>query len=124
MGTLAALLLVAATSMPAAVYLIVTAGAVVGGAYAAGRAEALIGQKDPGAIVVDEFAGYLVALAFLPQTAGYLVAGFILFRAFDILKPFPVRELQNLRGGMGVMADDVAAGLLANVALQLWRVLF
>jgi phosphatidylglycerophosphatase A len=92
------------------------------GAFAAGRAEKTLG-KDAPSIVIDEFAGYLVSVFFLPLEAGYILAAFILFRAFDILKPPPVRLLERLGGGAGVMADDVAAGVLTNLVLQGWRAL-
>jgi phosphatidylglycerophosphatase A len=81
------------------------------------------GRKDPPQVVVDEVAGQMIALLgfpyFLPLTWKYLLAGLILFRGFDILKPPPVRQLERLPGGLGIMLDDVAAGLLALAGLQL-----
>jgi phosphatidylglycerophosphatase A len=67
---------------------------------------------------VDEFAAYFVAVAFLPKTMAYAVGAFILSRVFDILKPFPAGRSQRLRGGWGIMADDVVASLYANLILQ------
>ncbi len=99
--------------------------AILIGVYAAGQAELVLG-KDSRHIIIDEFAGYLVSVLFLPLSAlsdGYLVAAFVLFRAFDILKPPPIRQMENLPGGVGVMADDIAAGIAANILLHLWRLI-
>ena len=76
--------------------------------------------KDPGFIVIDEFVGMAITMAYRPLTIGYLAAGFILFRLFDILKPYPIRKLEQLPGGYGIMADDVLAGVAGNVVLLLW----
>jgi len=76
------------------------------------------GLKDPQIVVIDEVAGQLIALVAAPFTWQCLLAGFILFRAFDILKPPPVRQLESLPEGWGVMFDDVAAGLFAFLVLQ------
>jgi phosphatidylglycerophosphatase A len=78
------------------------------------------GQKDPGFVVIDEVAGQLIAVIGAPVDWKYLLAGFILFRSFDIVKPFPLRRLEGLPGGTGIMLDDVGAGLYALVLLQLW----
>jgi phosphatidylglycerophosphatase A len=78
------------------------------------------GRKDPGFVVIDEVAGQMIALIGVPVHWKYLVAGFILFRSFDIVKPFPLRRLERLPGGTGIMMDDVGAGLYALVLLQLW----
>lgn len=77
------------------------------------------GKKDPSECVVDELAGQWIACAFAPfSILGYLAA-FAFFRALDIAKPWPINRLENLRGGFGVMADDVMAGLLAGFAIAL-----
>jgi phosphatidylglycerophosphatase A len=78
------------------------------------------GRKDPGFVVIDEVAGQIIALIGIPLHWKYLLAGFILFRSFDIVKPFPLRRLERLPGGTGIMMDDVGAGLYALVLLQLW----
>jgi phosphatidylglycerophosphatase A len=78
------------------------------------------GREDPGFVVIDEVAGQMIALIGVPLTWNYLIAGLILFRVFDILKPFPLRRLENLPGGTGIMMDDVGAGLYALLLLQLW----
>ena len=89
------------------------------GTWAASGAAAHWGLRDPGAVVVDEVAGQMVALALLPLSPATMAAGFLLFRLFDIVKPFPARRLESLPGGFGIMADDLAAGLYANGALRL-----
>jgi phosphatidylglycerophosphatase A len=80
-------------------------------------AERALGRKDPGAIVIDEVAGMALAVLLLPRTAGVLLAAFVLFRVFDVVKPYPANALQRLRGGAGVMLDDLVAGVYALVAL-------
>jgi phosphatidylglycerophosphatase A len=79
------------------------------------------GIKDPGFVVIDEVAGQMIALIGVPLDWKYLLAGFILFRSFDIVKPFPLRHLESLPGGAGIMLDDVGAGLYALVLLQVWQ---
>jgi len=79
------------------------------------------GVKDPGFVVIDEVAGQLIALIGVPLDWKYLLVGFILFRSFDIVKPFPLRRIERLPGGAGIMLDDVGAGLYALVLLQLWK---
>jgi len=88
------------------------------GTWAAGRAEKLLGCTDCSSIVIDEIAGYLVALFMAPASWGFIVAGFILFRVFDIAKPWPLKRLQDLHGGPGVMLDDIGAGIYTNILLQ------
>jgi phosphatidylglycerophosphatase A len=86
----------------------------------AGAAERQLGAKDPGCIVIDEIMGMCVALLAIPLTFTTGLAGFILFRIFDIFKPPPVRQLERrLQGGWGVVMDDVAAGIMANGALRI-----
>jgi phosphatidylglycerophosphatase A len=78
------------------------------------------GIKDPGFVVIDEVAGQMITLIAVPPHWKYLLAGFILFRSFDIVKPFPLRRLEELPGGTGIMMDDVGAGLYALALLQIW----
>ena len=86
----------------------------------ASAAEKILKQKDPGQIVIDEIAGILVTFVGLPFNLKTALAGFIIFRLFDILKPFPIRILdKRLEGGSGVVLDDVLAGVYGNLILRL-----
>jgi len=78
------------------------------------------GHPDPGFVVIDEVAGQMISLIAVPLHWKYLLASFILFRGFDIIKPFPLRRLERLPGGIGIMMDDVGAGIYALVLLQIW----
>jgi phosphatidylglycerophosphatase A len=91
------------------------------GTWAADEAERALGGKDPGAIVVDEVAGMVLAVLAVPLTPAALTAGFLLFRVFDVVKPFPANVAQKLRGGAGVMADDLIAGVYALALVLLAR---
>jgi phosphatidylglycerophosphatase A len=88
------------------------------GVFAAGRAERAYGH-DGRQIVIDEVVGQMIAFAALAPTPTVFLGGFFFFRMFDILKPFPADRSQRLPGGLGVMADDVVAGVYANLALRL-----
>ena len=94
------------------------------GIWAGGRVERALGKKDPGVIVIDEVAGMLLAVLLLPRTPVVLLTAFVLFRLFDIWKPFPARESQALTGGLGVMVDDLIAGVYALVLVLGARALF
>ena len=85
---------------------------------AIGASERARGQEeDPGCIVIDEFVGILVTMAGHELTIPALLEGFILFRAFDILKPYPIRRMEHLPGGYGIVADDILAGAFASALL-------
>jgi phosphatidylglycerophosphatase A len=90
------------------------------GVFLAGRAEIILQKRDHPIIVIDEVVGSLLAL-FYARTLLEFILGFFLFRLFDILKPFPLRKLETLKGGLGVMMDDVASGLLSCGFLLLLR---
>ena len=93
--------------------------------WVAGEAERLLGRKDAACIVIDEFAGILTSLAGMPATLFNLGAGFVAFRAFDILKPFPARYLDaRVPGGWGIVLDDVVAGIYSNLLLRLIALLY
>ena len=92
--------------------------AIILGFMTAGKVEKLFGEKDPGEIIIDEFAGMLISLYRMPPTMGYVVTGFLLFRFFDIVKPRPIRNLEKLKGSLGIMSDDLVAGVYTNMALQ------
>ena len=100
------------------VQLAATTALTLVGVLAAGRAARLVGRKDPGLVVVDEVAGQWITFLALPVTPVTALAGFLLFRVMDILKPWPARDLERLPGGFGIMADDVAAGIYAQLLLR------
>jgi phosphatidylglycerophosphatase A len=87
------------------------------GIWAAPRAERLLGAKDPGAIVIDEVAGLTLGLLAAPRTLPVVLVAFLLFRVFDVVKPFPARAAERLPGGMGVVMDDLVAGLYTLAVL-------
>lgn len=88
--------------------------------WAAELAENIVGRKDPGCIVIDEFAGMMITLLGFHFTWQSALAGFIIFRLMDILKPFPISYLeQTIPGGAGIVLDDVAAGVAAHILLRL-----
>ena len=91
------------------------------GTWAAHRAERRLGVKDPGVIVIDEVAGMTLSVLPFPSTPAVLIAGFVLFRLFDIVKPFPAGASQRATGGIGVMVDDLIAGLYALVVIAIGR---
>jgi phosphatidylglycerophosphatase A len=91
------------------------------GIWAATRTEKLLGRKDPGIVVVDEVAGQLITFVFVPFNSAWwvIIAGFAAFRLFDIWKPYPIRRLEALESGLGIMADDVLAGIYAAILMSL-----
>ncbi|MDQ1560145.1 MAG: phosphatidylglycerophosphatase [Pyrinomonadaceae bacterium] len=101
--------------------LVIAAAVTYLGIWAATQTEKITGRKDPGIVVVDEVAGQLITFIFLPwdSPAWLLVVGFVLFRVFDIWKPYPIRRLESLEAGLGIMADDVLAGVYAATVLSL-----
>ena len=102
---------------------LVAAGCIIGfiflAVWIAGKAEQSLQLKDPGCIVIDEIAGMAATFFALPLNFYLGVIGFVLFRVLDILKPFPIGYLdRNLKGGYGVVMDDVAAGIISNLILH------
>jgi phosphatidylglycerophosphatase A len=93
------------------------------GILSSDNAEKIMG-KDSRHIVIDEFCAYLLCVLFIPKNTAYLIAGFILFRFFDILKPPPIKNIEEvISGGAGVMLDDILAAVYTNICIQLWRLL-
>jgi phosphatidylglycerophosphatase A len=88
------------------------------GVAAAAHVARRLGVEDPGLVVADEVVGMWVSLLGLPLTGVTAVAGFVLFRVFDVFKPYPARDLERLPGGWGIMCDDVMAGVYANLLLR------
>ena len=120
-GSLAALLpWLLIRDLPLPTYLAVLAAVFVVGFFAAGSAEKILDQPDSGAIVIDEILGMFITLTLAPAHPAAWLLGFIFFRIFDIAKPFPVSWFdQHIHGGIGILMDDVAAGLYALLCLQL-----
>jgi phosphatidylglycerophosphatase A len=102
------------------VYSLLTLIVIISGISICGRAAEKLGEHDFGGIVWDEVAGYLITMWLAPPTWQALVLGFALFRIFDILKPWPIRWIdQSVKGGLGIMLDDVLAGVFAAIVLLL-----
>jgi phosphatidylglycerophosphatase A len=95
------------------------AGLFAAGVWAGTIAERYFGGIDPGPIVMDEVVGMLITLAFIPVGWSGALAGFVLFRLFDVVKPYPAGRFERLHGGLGVMADDAMAAVYANITLRL-----
>ncbi|MCD6224859.1 MAG: phosphatidylglycerophosphatase A [Deltaproteobacteria bacterium] len=86
----------------------------------ADHAEKIIKKKDPDVIVIDEIAGIIITFAGIPLNMWTIIAGFLIFRFFDILKPFPIRLIEKkIPGGAGIVLDDVAAGVFSNIVLRI-----
>jgi phosphatidylglycerophosphatase A len=106
--------------LPIVHYIIFVVVFIAFSSWVADKAQDLYGTQDPGQIVIDEVAGFLVTMIGHPWGWKAVVAGFILFRIFDILKPFPIRRIdRTIHSGFGVVLDDVVAGVYANVCLVL-----
>ena len=89
------------------------------GVWSANKAEDYYGRKDPGQVVIDEVAGMSLTLLWIDGSMAWIAVGFLLFRLFDVVKPFPVNQIEQLSGGWGVIGDDLAAGLYANCTLRI-----
>ena len=90
--------------------------------WISGLAETIYGRKDPPQVVIDEIAGFMLTMTAIPPDAMYIIMGFILFRVFDILKPQPAGWInERMRGGSGIVLDDIVAGLYANIVLQFFH---
>jgi phosphatidylglycerophosphatase A len=93
------------------------------GVISASRFSAEIRIKDPRCVVIDEACGQLAALFLCPASWGFMLAAFVLFRFFDIFKPYPIRKLEDLPTGWGIMADDLAGGIFAGILINLYVLL-
>lgn len=120
-GTLVGVVLYLVLSMlPVALYVLVVAGLFAAGLWAVGTVADQLGADDPPAIVWDEVVGFLVAMIAAPAGLMWIIAGFALFRVFDIYKPWPIADLQGrFKGGVGIMLDDLMAGVYTWLVLQL-----
>jgi len=118
-GSLVGLLLfLPVHALPPAALLCAVAALSVVGVVSAGHVSRLVGLEDPGIVVIDEVAGMWVSLLFLPLTPVTAALAFVIFRVFDVVKPFPARRLEDLPGGLGIMCDDLMAGAYANLVLR------
>jgi phosphatidylglycerophosphatase A len=120
-GTFGSLLgLVLWLLLPASLPLQLTAvlSVFVLGAWSGGITERRLNRTDPAPVVIDEVLGMWITLLGVPAGAASILGGFLLFRVFDVLKPYPANRLERLHGGIGVMADDAMAGVYANLALR------
>ena len=104
------------TILLAVMTLVAAVVVTLAGIPAASIVEKESGKEDPGHVVIDEVAGQLTALALVPLEAWHVLLAFAFFRFFDIVKPPPVRQLERLHGGLGIMVDDIAAGIYALLA--------
>jgi len=98
-------------------YVLMTVGLVALGFYVSDKMEKIEGKKDPSCVVIDEVAGMLIALLGLPAKPAVVVIAFFLFRAFDMFKIYPAQKLEKYRGGVGIMLDDIVAGIYTNLIL-------
>lgn len=101
-----------------------TLALVVAGVAAASHVARRLGIEDPGVVVVDEVAGMWVTLLFLPLTPFTAILGFFAFRVMDVFKPYPARQLEQLHGGWGIMADDLMAAVYANLLVRIALMVF
>lgn len=91
--------------------------------FISNRAEKLYGLKDCQRIVCDETSGFFFSILFIPCTIRNIIFAFLIFRIFDVVKPYPIRKLQNIRGGLGIMLDDLLSAIYTNIVLQIIRVI-
>ncbi len=124
-GTAACLvaLLVAILIRSQAWFIIVTVLSLVLAFYFSGRAENILGKKDAKEIVIDDFSGMLITYILIPYNIKFIIVGFFLFRAFDMLKVPPANRVEKCKGALGIVGDDVVAGVYANFILHIVNVL-
>lgn len=120
-GTLASLpLYLLISRLSPLYYLAILLGSSYIASWVADEAEVIFQAKDCRHIVIDEMVGFFAAMFMIPPTTRNIVLGFLLFRVFDIVKPYPIRYLEDrVRGGYGVVLDDIIAGIYANLALRI-----
>ena len=118
-GSLVAIPFIFLTSGNLNLFLLVLLALIFIGIWSSGVAAHDLGQQDPSNVVIDEVCGMMVSFLFIPISWQTLVAGFIGFRFFDIVKPFPVRRFERFPSGFGIVLDDLAAGIYTNLLLHL-----
>jgi phosphatidylglycerophosphatase A len=102
-------------------YIIMLAVFLVGGIWVSSRCNQYFEGDDNSSIVIDELVGFLITMLFVPFSFRFLLLGFVLFRVIDITKPFKIGKIEKISGGWGIMGDDIAAGVLANLIIQALR---
>ena len=108
------------SAIPSPIYEITLIGFFFLSVWISENVEVLFKRKDDRRIVIDEMMGFFITMLWVPKTIRFIVIGFFIFRFFDILKPFPIRQLEKkMKGGFGVVLDDVLAGIYANIILHL-----
>jgi phosphatidylglycerophosphatase A len=117
-GSLAGLLIYFSVKNNLLTYILILSALLISGFLACGRVEELFKKKDPSNVVIDEVCGMLLSLLFLPYDIKLVILAFIIFRILDTLKPCPIGRLERLKGSLGIMGDDIAAGIYTNIVLQ------
>lgn len=122
-GTLAAIpLYLILSHLSSLYYIAIVLGSIYIAIWASDGAEVLLQSRDCRHIVIDEMVGFMVAMVMVPPTFRNILLGFFLFRALDIIKPIPIRALEDrVRGGYGVVLDDIVAGVYANLIIHVLR---
>jgi phosphatidylglycerophosphatase A len=119
-GTLATVPLVSGLNQLGTIYKALGLAIIIAGAiWASGQYQALTGRADPREVVIDEVAGFSLTMLLLPFSWMTLGLGFAFFRLFDILKPYPMKKLEGLRGGVGIVIDDLVAAIYSFVCVRL-----
>jgi len=119
MGTLVAFLLYAILPTSVTFYWLLILCLVIGGTIICHKAENILGRVDAPEIVIDEICGYFIAMAFLPKSLGLMIVGFIIYRLLDVIKIYPMKKFEIIAGGLGIMLDDIYAGVITNLILHI-----
>ncbi len=117
-ASVAGLLLFYLVKSSSFLHILLTLALLILGFLVSGRAERIFNKKDAKFIVIDEVSGMLLALIWIPYDIRLVVIAFIMFRILDTFKPYPSGKLENLSGSLGIMSDDIIAGLYTNIILQ------
>lgn len=121
-GTIASLagaLLCVILSPSVVLYLVVLAAVTITGLLVGGPMEDIVKKKDPSCVVIDEISGIMLSFFLLPMKWPVLITAFFLFRALDMFKLYPVEQFENFEGGLGIMMDDIVAGIYTNIIMQI-----
>jgi phosphatidylglycerophosphatase A len=119
MGTLLALLLYAVLPTTVTFYWMLILFLIIAGTLISHLAESILGEVDSPKIVIDEICGYFIAMAFLPKTVSLMIIGFVIYRLLDVVKIYPTKKFEMVAGGIGIMLDDIYAGVITNLILHI-----